>query len=109
MELGKEMRSLLVRRKESGLSLLAFAKRESLSYSKLQYWDRKFRGIEKNRRKVTSSVELMPVHVVADAVPGDGQKPAVLVVWLANGISLEIPIGFDAVDLRRLVAVLSEC
>ncbi len=36
MELAKEMRSVLGRRKESGLSLLAFSKREKLSYSKLQ-------------------------------------------------------------------------
>ena len=40
MELASEMRAVLERRRGSGLSLLAFAKREDLSYSKLQYWAR---------------------------------------------------------------------
>ena len=109
MELAKEMRSLLGRREESGLSLLAFSKREKLSYSKLQYWDRKFRGLEVQRRKAAPTVDLMPVRVVPDGVAGEASKSAVLGVWLANGVSLEIPPGFDPVELERLVSVLSTC
>ncbi len=109
MELAKEMRSVLGRRKESGLSLLAFAKREELSYSKLQYWDRKFRELEGKRRKAAPTVDLTPVRVVPDAVACDGPKPEALAVWLPNGVSLEIPTGFDAVELERLVGVLSSC
>ena len=41
MELASEMRAVLERRRGSVLSLLAFAKREDLSYSKLQYWARR--------------------------------------------------------------------
>ena len=109
MELAKEMRSLLGRRKESGLSLLAFAKREKLSYSKLLYWDRKFRGLEGKRRKAVPPVVLTPVRVVAEVVPRDAAKPEALGVWLPNGVSLEIPTGFEAVELERLVGVLSSC
>jgi hypothetical protein len=108
MELAKEMRALLGRREESGLSLLAFAKREKLSYAKLLYWDRKFRGLEVKRRKSAPKVDLMPVRVVPDAVSAEEPR-AFLGVWLANGVSLEIPPGFDPVELERLVSVLSTC
>ena len=30
-------------------------------------------------------------------------------VWLANGVSLEVPAGLDEGELQRLVGVLSGC
>ncbi len=66
MELASEMRAVLERRRGSGLSLLADAKREDLSYSKLQYWARKFRAIEEKGRKAAASVGLTRVRVVPE-------------------------------------------
>jgi len=104
MELAKEMRALLGQRAESGLSLLAFSKREKLSYAKLLYWDRKFRGLEVKRRKSAPKVDLMPVRVVPEAVSAEEPRP-VLGVWLGNGVSLEIPTN----SARRTVPLRPIC
>ena len=109
MELAKEMRRVLERGRSSGLSLLAFSKREGLSYSKLQYWGRKFRSGDDSSGRAEPPVELTRVRVVPDVTPSNGASPPVLAVWLGNGIALEVPAGFDAVELERLVNVLSAC
>jgi len=109
MELAKEMRAVLERRRSSGLSLLAFAKREGLSYSKLQYWARKFRRDDDSVGRAKPRVELTRVRVIPDVRPSNGAPLPALSVWLANGVALEVPTGFDAVELERLVSVLSTC
>jgi hypothetical protein len=104
-----EMYPVLKRWKESGLSLLAFAKREEVSYSKLQYWAAKLGGSKKKARKKVEAVDLAPVQLVPDRATGErcGREP--VSVWLPNGVSLEVPVGFDEGELRRLVGVLSTC
>ena len=108
MTRAEEMGPVLRRWKKSGLSLLAFAKREELSYSKLQYWAAKLGGARKSGKK-SRAVELAPVHVVPDKPVPESPKPEVLSVWLPNGVSLEVPSGFDEVELRRLVGILTTC
>ena len=39
----------------------------------------------------------------------EAPRTEVLSVWLSNGIALEVPAGFDDVELRRLVGLLSTC
>ena len=103
MNRSEEMGALLGRWRESGLSLHAFAKREEISYSKLQYWATKLRGGKKERAK-TEPVELVPVRVAPEPKAAEP-----ISIWLANGIALEVPSGFDGAEVRRLVGVLSEC
>ena len=104
----EEMLPVLRRWKKSGLSLLGLAKSEELSYSKLQYWAAKLGGSKKTGEK-SQSVELTRVHVVPDESLAEPRKPEVLSVWLPNGVALEVPTGFDEVELRRLVGILSTC
>ena len=108
MTRAEEMRPVLRRWKKSGLSLLAFAKSEGLSYSKLQYWAAKLRVSKKTVEK-SQSVELARVHVVPDEAVAEPRTPEVLSVWLPNGVALEVPTGFDELELRRLVGILSTC
>ena len=96
------MRELIARWRESGLSLMAFGKREQVSYAKLLYWRRKFDG-EKRR---ADEPQLVPVEVIADQ---PAPAPSKIDVWLSNGVAFEVPTGFDEAELRRLIGVLQSC
>ena len=107
MNRAEEMRELLARWERSGQSLLAFGKAEGISYTTLQYWRRKFRDSPGATEATSESPGWAEVRVVPDAV--SAEIPTGYEVWLPNGISLEVRIGFDAVELRRLVEVLTAC
>ena len=108
MKLADQMRATFARWEESGLSLLAFGKQEGITYSKLIYWRRRFQEEESagKQRRARRSGALVPVSVVPDPAPS---APKTIEVWLHNGVSLEVPFGFDESELRRLVGVLSTC
>jgi len=111
MKRAGEMRAVFARFEESGLSLKAFGERESISYSTLQYWRRKLSGKESEKRpshEAAVATPLAPVRVIPDPTPVDS-RPERFDVWLANGVSVEVPTGFDELELRRLVGVLSTC
>lgn len=103
MNRADEMRAVFERHESSGLSLRAYGEREGIAYTTLQYWRRRLRGATGDERSA-----LAPVHVTPDTP--EPQPPAEHVgVWLANGVALEVPRGFDEGELRRLVDVLSAC
>lgn len=109
-----EMESVLGRWESSGLSLRRFGEREGIAYAKLLYWKKKLRGGGRDQEKgqgrgtTPSSAELVPVEVVADAtsVPTDSSSYS---IWLGNGIGVDVPLGFDEAEVRRLVALLCSC
>ena len=110
MNRAEEMRKLFGRWRSSGLSLLAFGKQEGVAYSRLLYWRRKL-GDDIARRKRTAAPappELGPVRIVPEESATD-TLPEPFDVWLANGISLQVTLGFDERELRRLVVVLATC
>ena len=111
MKREEEMRAAFARFEESGLTLKAFGEREGISYTTLQYWRRKFSGKKDTAKpspKAEKSTAMAPVHVVPDSRPPD-TRPERFEVWFSNGMSLDVPTGFDELELRRLVAVLAEC
>ena len=105
MKRAEEMRELFARWEKSGQSLQAFGKTERVSYSKLLYWRRKFR--DKDIATASASPDWTEVRVVSDSSPP--QSNGKIEVWLANGISLEVPADFNESELRRLVGVLVGC
>ena len=104
MKRAEEMRELFARWEKSGQSLMAFGKKEGVSYSRLLYWRRKFRGKDPS----ANAAELVPVHIVSDPAVTEARSQP-FEVWLANGVALNIAAGFDEHELRRLVDVLSTC
>ena len=105
----EEMRAVFARFEESGLTLRAFGRREGVSYTTLQYWRRKFRDeAEEVRGRSEGKPVWARVDVVPDPVP-DEVRSTGFDVWLANGVTLEVPHDFDEDELRRLVGVLSSC
>ena len=111
MKRADEMRAVFGRFEESGLSLKAFGEREGIPYTTLVYWRRKFSGKEgrkKTSRPAAAPAAMTPVRIVPDATTVHSRSDR-FEVWLSNGVSLEVPSGFDELELRRLVGILSTC
>ena len=103
----EQMREVFIRLEGSGLSMKAFAAREGISYTTMQYWRRRLGGGRKKTAERQKTVVLSPVRVVPDT-PAPAERKG-FEVWLSNGVSLEVPPGFDEGELQRLVEVLSGC
>lgn len=106
-------KALIKRWEESGLSLRRFGLKEGISYSRLVYWRRKLRpGTTKSKKvaatKPRAKADLVPVKVVSDETPSSPDASQ-LTAWLPNGVSIDVPSGFDQQELRRLVDVLVSC
>ena len=99
-----EMRAVLDRWKASGLSLHAFGKREGVGYAKLIYWRRKFG----EQGELPEDEGFALVQVIADA-EREPESSDPVNVWLANGVSFEVPPGLDSSEFERIVRVLSSC
>ena len=113
-KLSEKMVALFERWKASGQSLRAFGQQEGVGYAKLVYWRRKLSGAgsrkaEAREAKPAGAIELAPVEVVREPTRVAAPAVDVLSVWLANGVSLEVPVGIDEEALGRLVRTLSTC
>jgi hypothetical protein len=83
----------------SGLSVRAFCARRGLATPSFYAWRRVL------ERRAAEKAALVPVQVVADAVPA---QASALEVALADGRTVRVAPGFDAATLRQLLAVLPE-
>lgn len=100
----KEKAEILREHRRSGLSLLAFARREGLCYASLLRW-RCRQGHGTHLMTSPQSAEdpgFVPVSIEAEVVSGD-----YLLSW-PSGRSLKIPRRFETDSLRRLLNVLEE-
>ncbi len=99
----EEIRSILGWYRQSGLSLLAFARQHELCYATLRRWRADHEAAPANPCRVgdaNSTPRLVPVELAGGVNPGD-----FILDW-SGGRSLRIPAGFDPGRLRRLLEVL---
>lgn len=89
-------REVLDRHVASGLSLRAFAVRESLSPNTLAYW--KYTRLA---RRAETSTTLVPVHVIDDRASSDQD-----IILTLDGVHVSIPRGFEEDHLARVLSVL---
>ena len=98
----KEIAGILRNHRRSGLSLLAFARKEGLCYESLLRW----RSRPRQRAKALVSGELgvdprfVPVTIEGEVLGGE------YVLNWAGGCSLKIPLQFETDSLRRLLTLL---
>ena len=98
----KEIAGILRDHQRSGLSLLAFARKEGLCYASLLRW----RSRRRKGANVLVSSDLgadprfVPVKIESEGLSGD-----YVLSWPA-GRSLKIPLQFETDSLRRLLSVL---
>jgi len=107
----EQMREAFSRLEGSGLSMKAFARREGIAYTAMQYWRRKFREDATEKVAVTSTTALptlSPVHVIPDAKLVESKSKG-FEVWVANGISLDEEGALDGSVERGIAVRMEEC
>ena len=98
----KEIAGIFRDHRRSGLSLLAFARKEGLCYASLLRW---------RSRQCQEANVLVPPAPQADPrfvpvkIEGEGLGGDYVLSWPA-GRSLKIPLQFETDSLRRLLSVL---
>ena len=95
----REIEGLLARRERGGLTWSELSAESGVPRSTLQLWSRRF-GTEVGRGKRSGFVR---VEVVDRS---GGHSPERLEIVLRSGHRLLVPRGFDANELRAVVAVL---
>jgi hypothetical protein len=99
-----EIAGILKDHRRSGLSLLAFARKEGLCYASLLRW--RSRPPKGARAPASCNLEadpgFVPVKIQREVVSGD-----YLLSW-PSGRCLRIPQPFERDSLRRLLSVLEE-
>ena len=102
----EEIRELLSEYEGSGLTRQAFADRVGVCVWTIYNWLRKAREL-----KVPKAEELLPakrlVPVTIRSTASSPASPFELVT--PRGLTLRIPVDFDAVALERLLGLLERC
>ena len=103
---GAEAARLVSEFERSGLRRKEFCAAHGLSMHTLDAWRRRIAGSG-------SDEKIVPVEIVEDRRSGMGSEHAESVlrngqfrVVLAHGLRIEVDPGFDAAELRRLIAAL---
>ena len=94
---------------ESGLSRQAFADREGLKVSRLNYWAGLLRRMDQppgNHPHIDAPPSFVPVQVVEQGVPITGQPSDCMEIALPSGAQLRIPENFNPRRLAQLLDVL---
>lgn len=98
----EEIAGILKDYRRSGLSLLAFARKQGLCYASLLRW--RSRSATGAKRPVAGELEadpgFIPVQIQSERSGGD------YVLSWPGGVSLKIPPQFQTDTLRRLLSVL---
>ena len=109
-----EWRAIVQRQARSGLSVTRFAARERLSAQSLFWWRWRLRSdgetpvaAPAEGTASTDKLELIPVGL-APVAPSPVAASTGFELRLGADITLRIPCGFDARELRRLLETLQQ-
>ena len=100
----REMRAVFKRWDQDMESLSSFGKRVGVAYHRLKYWKK---YIVDDFAESPST--FLPVEVVADEAASEVLATHQYEIVLGSGHRVTVSDGFNANELRRLVAVLTTC
>ncbi len=92
----EEARAVVAAWRASGERLAVFARRHGVQPRRLARWRRRLDAV--------APLHFHPVRVIGAMAPPP--SPAAMEIDLPHGERIRLPRGFDADDLRRLLAVL---
>ncbi|MBL9137137.1 MAG: hypothetical protein JNK85_14790 [Verrucomicrobiales bacterium] len=106
----EEIRSILEWHRQSGLSLLAFARREGLCYATLRRWSAAHDAATRSDVSVGDGALAGRARrggpgFISVELEAGARADEYIVEW-SSGRSLRVPAGFDPNQLRRLLDVL---
>ena len=106
-ELAAWYQAVLEDQERSGLSVADYAEEIEVTPATLYNWRRRLDSVPP-RAPLHEAAGLVRVQVRREAERPDAGTGA-LVVRIARGRSIEVPPGFDADELARVIEVLEEC
>jgi len=95
----REARQRLSAWRDSGLNLMAWCRREGLSYERLRYWRGRLGG--RRGRGGSRAPALLPVELI-----GSGETAFAFELELPRGLRLRLAPGFDPASLEHLLRVV---
>ncbi len=98
----------LAQQVKSGLSVAAFATELGVTPATLYQWKRRLSSAAEPQKASEELPGLVRVRVRESEAQLTG-GPNALVVRLGRGRAIEVPLGFDADDVARLIAVVVAC
>ena len=108
-----EVEQILEEYWKSGDTQRVFAREMGVAVSTLQWWLRRARSGEKEKRrkssKPTQSVSLLEVELAAAPQSPVHWARDLSSIELDSKVRLRVPGGFAPDDVRRLLALLREC
>ena len=104
-ELIEWYRQAVMELEASGLSLPQFAERIGVSAATMYAWRKRFESARPQQR----AYGLVEVAPAPTPEPARSQPPADFTVQVSSTLSIAVPVGFDADELRRLVQVIESC
>lgn len=97
----------LADQEESGLSVAEYAEEIGVTAATLYQWRRRLAGARRGHGATAAGLVRVRVRRGQE---GRAEIAGVrLVVRLSSGRSIEVPAGFDALELARVVEVLEAC
>ncbi len=102
-----EAREVLQAWAASGLTMAEYARAHGLSEKRLWYWRKRLKGLgfEPERTLDAQAAPFAPVRVV----PSHPEGRCCFEVVLSSGMTVRVPGGFEAVELKRLLEVVVSC
>jgi hypothetical protein len=102
-----EARRIIGAWRSSGESMQAFGRRFGFRAERLSRWVKRLEPVDQDRREAPS-IPFLPVEVrVGDRAERPVAAPPIALV-VGSGLRVEVPIGFDAETLQRVVQLLGE-
>lgn len=98
-----EAREAIAALDASGLSRAAFAREYGISAQRLRWWTARLG----NAPARGAAIEFLPVHVVGPGPRAASSADAVMEIAIGE-VRVRVGAGFDAVALKRLLAVVAE-
>ena len=101
----KEMAALVAEHERSDMTIGDFARMRGISRSTFDRWRRDVRRRATAAAQKRAPAAMLPVTIVSDTKRDATSQPFVL--RLPSGLAIDVVLGFDAAELRRLVEALS--
>ncbi|RLD69420.1 MAG: hypothetical protein DRI95_00145 [Bacteroidetes bacterium] len=102
-KLRKKMQRMIAKWERSGASLRAFGKTEGVSYAKLRYWKRKFKGLNQGANEESINLPQDIPGFISVEMPNIITDFTGLELSFPNNVKITCPSGIGIEELKTLI------
>ena len=105
LQLKQEMFQIVERWEQSGISIRAFSNSEGISYEKLRYWKKKFKGSNQNIGQKLFRPQKNFSDFISVEVPKNTVNFSGLELTYPNQVKITCPSGIELDTLKSLIKI----